>query len=176
MKKIITILAILLIAVSASFASVKSFDGNTEAAPTMSVTLKSSLKPTSYGLSLFYNDINFTDLGKKTLENLDLTRMGITREFKVMISKGNLNKTITFVTEITEMPFTGLVDGEIYKTHNNLRVLNSDGEKQTTFTSKIIAGPQNKQTIAEFLFNWDADTQLPAGDYETTNTINISVS
>ena len=92
-----------------------------------------------------------------------------------MISDGNLNKTITFVTEITELPFTGMVDGETHKTNNNLQVMNSKGENQTSYSSKIAAGPQASQSVAEFYFNWDADKALPAGDYATTNTISISV-
>jgi hypothetical protein len=142
----------------------------------MNVTLKSSLAQTNYDLSLLYGTNDFTNAGEQTIDGLDLTKKGSTEEFNVMISNGNLNKTITFVTVITEKPFVGTVDGSDHETNNNLRVINSDGKNQTSYSSKIKAGPQDSQSVATFLFNWDADTELPAGDYVTTNTINISVN
>ena len=176
MKKLLTILAIAAIAMTSTFAAVTSFDGSAEKAPEMNVTLKSSLAQTNYDLSLLYGDNDFTTDGEYTIDGLDLTAKGKTAEFNVMISKGNLNKTITFVTEITEKPFVGKVDGEDHETNNNLSVINTKGENQTSYSSKIKAGPQESQSVATFLFNWDADTKLPAGDYVTTNTISISVN
>jgi hypothetical protein len=176
MKKLMTILTIAAIAVTSIFASVTSFDGSTAKAPEMNVTLKSSVLPTNYSLSLLYGTNDFTNAGEQTIDGLDLTKKGSTEEFNVMISNGNLNKTITFVTVITEKPFVGTVDGSDHETNNNLRVLNSDGENQTSYSSKIKAGPQDSQSVATFLFNWDADTELPAGEYVSTNTINISVN
>ena len=93
-----------------------------------------------------------------------------------MISKGNLNKSITFTTVVTEKPFVGLVNGQEYKTNNNLAVYGSDGVKTTKFSSLINAGPQDSQSVAAFVFYWEADTSLPAGNYATTNTISISVN
>ena len=176
MKKLITILAIAAIALTSTFASVTSFDGSAEKAPEMNVTLKSSLAQTNYDLSLIYGDYDFTTAGEHTIDGLDLTAKGKTAEFNVMISNGNLNNTITFVTAITEKPFVGTVDGVDYTTNNNLSVVNAKGENQTSYSSKIKAGPQASQSVAAFYFNWDADTSLPAGDYETTNTISISVN
>jgi hypothetical protein len=176
MKKLITILAIAAITLTSTFAVTTSFDGSAEKAPEMNVTLKSSLEQTNYDLSLLYGKIDFTNEAQQTIDGLDLTEKGSTDEFNVMITNGNLNKTITFVTEITEKPFVGLVDGEDYTTENNLRVLNAEGDNQTSYSSKIKAGPQESQSVATFLFNWDADKALPAGDYATTNTISISVN
>jgi hypothetical protein len=176
MKKLITILTIAALALTSTFAVTTSFDGSSDKAPEMNVTLKSSLEQTNYDLSLLYGKIDFTNDAQLTIGGLDLTEKGITDEFNVMISNGNLNKTITFVTEITEKPFVGLVDGEEYTTKNNLKVVDVDGNNKTSYSSKIVAGPQESQSVATFFFNWDADKALPAGDYATTNTISISVN
>jgi hypothetical protein len=180
MKKIITILAIAALALTSTFAVVTpekiSFDGNKDATPEMNVTLKSSLEQTNYELSLLYSSVGYELHENTYIYGYDLTKKGNTRNFRVMISNGNLNNTITFVTEITVRPFVGKVDGKNHETNNNLRVSNSDGENQTTFSTEIAAGPQVKQSVAKFYFNWDADTELPAGKYSSTNTINISVS
>ncbi len=183
MKKLITILAIAAITLTSTFAVVAapttSFDGSSAKAPEMNVTLKSSLIPSGYDLSLIYGTgsdaIDFTTIGEKTISGLDLTKEGFTKEFNVIISEGNLNKSIIFVTEITEKPFVGLVDGKVHTTSNNLKVRNNDNENQTSFSTGIASGPQAKQSVAEFNFHWDADTALPAGEYSTTNTISISV-
>lgn len=180
MKKIITIIAIAIIALTSTFAVVTtnkiSFNGNIVNALQINIILKSSLEPTNYDLSLLYNEDSFKLEDSTSIYGYDLTKKGRTNDFHVMISNGNLNKTITFVTVITEKPFVGLIDGIDYITNSNLRVLNNNDENQTIFSTKIIAGPQAQQSVATFYFNWDADEELPAGDYATTNTIIISVN
>jgi hypothetical protein len=176
MKKLIATLAIAAIALTSTFA-VTAFDGSSQKAPEMNVTLKSSLVPTAYDLSLTYGKDSLTSTSDYVIDGLDLTKEGKTDAFNVKISAGNLNKTITFVTEISELPFVGLVDGEEYTTNNNLSVRDYEsGTKQTGFKTEIKAGPQEAQSIAVFNFQWDADTSLPAGDYATTNKISISVN
>lgn len=180
MKKLIATLAIAAIALTSTFAvdSTLSFDGSSQSAPEMNVTLKSSLTATPYDLSLTYGSekgtISFTD--GKVIDGLDLTVNGNTEEFNVLISSGNLNKTITFVTEISALPFTGLVDGKEYTTENNLSIVNSKGDSQSAYKAEIAAGPNASQSIAQFNFKWDGQKDLPAGDYETTNKISISVN
>lgn len=184
MKKLITLLAISTIALTSTFAVIKnttSFDGTSQNAPEMDVTLYSTLAEKNYNLSLIYgtgtNANDFTDSGEQVIADLDLTKIGWTEEFNVIISEGNLNKSIIFVTEITVKPFIGQVNNTIYTTNNNLQVRNIDNNtQQTTFSTNVNAGPQDKQSVAKFRFHWDADTELPAGDYKSTNTINISVS
>lgn len=176
MKKLIATLAIAAIALTSTFA-VTSFDGSSQKAPEMNVTLKSSLVPTAYDLSLTYGKDSLTSTSDYVIDGLDLTNDGKTDAFNVMISAGNLNKTITFVTEISELPFVGLVDGVEYTTNNNLSVRDYEsGENKTSFSAEIAAGPQESQSIAQFDFHWDADTSLPAGNYATTNKISISVN
>jgi hypothetical protein len=165
MKKLLTVLAIAAIAITSTFA-----------ATTGSVTLNSILNPTSYSLSMYYGSENFTSSGLKTVDNLDLTAAGTTDEISVKLTGGNLNETVTYTTTVTENQFTGEVDGETYTTNNNLTVINTtDGEQQTTYTAVVGAGPNDAQDIAVFMFDWDADTSLPAGSYSTTNTISITV-
>jgi hypothetical protein len=164
MKKILTILAIAAIAITSTFAT------------TGNITLNSTLTEKSYDLSLFYGTENFTSTGLKSVDNLDLTSEGSTSAISVKLSNGNLNDSVTYVTEITENPFTGTVDGVNYITNNNLTVRNfADSENKTSFTAVVDAGPNDEQDIAVFDFHWDADTSLPAGSYSTTNTISISV-
>jgi hypothetical protein len=181
MKKLILLLALAAIAVTSTFATTTtSFDGSRANAPEMNVTLKSTLLPTNYNLSLVYGSgadaSDFTDSGEKTITGLDLTNIGYTKDFNVIISKGNLNKSITFVTVITENPFIGQVDGKEYITNNDLKVVSYNSDFQTTYTSLVKAGPHEKQNIARFYFDWIGDKSLPAGDYVSTNTINISVN
>jgi hypothetical protein len=181
MKKLITILAIAAIAVTSTFASITpattSFDGSKASAPEMNVTLKSTLEQTPYKLSILYGVTDFTEAQTTTLTGLNLTKASETSLFNVMITEGNLNKTVTFVTTITTGPFIGTVDGDSdYHTANILSILGSDFKAhEPSFSSSIPAGPQVSQSVASFSFAWTADEALPAGSYVSTNKINISV-
>ena len=177
MKNLIAVLVLSTITLASSFAAVTSFNGSSQTAPSLNVTLKSTLDPINYTLSLNYGLEDFTSEGSKTITGLDLTNEGSTDIFNVIISNGNLNKSITFNTEITELPFVGTVDGKTYTTKNNLTVKNSETDaKQNVFTTEVPAGPQETQSVAKFKFHWDADKSLPAGDYVSTNKISISVN
>lgn len=186
MKKLISIIAIAAIAITSTFATVTptitSFSSKGGTAPEMYVTLASSLLPTSYSLSLLYgidaDVINLSTTNINTIDGFDLTKEGYTNYFYVMISKGNLNKNITFITKISENPFVGIVDGVEYTTKNDFKVVSAvNGVTFNQYFKKTInAGPQAPQSIATFYFDWIADKTLPAGEYTTTNTINISVN
>jgi hypothetical protein len=182
MKKIITILAIVTLAVASAFSATTniSFNGIKDKAPEMNVTLKSKLKQTSYDLFIIYGSDSsandFTDAEQLIIGDLNLGEEGTTDVFNIKIFKGNLNTSITFVTEITVNPFIAQVDGNEYATNNNLSVININDENQTTFSSPVKAGPNAKQTITTFKFHWDADKEIPAGDYISTNSISISVN
>lgn len=168
MKKLITILAIAAIAVTSTFA---------EVANTSSVTLNSTLSEKPYNISLYYGETqNFTTSALKLVENLDITKAGNTDFINVEINAGNLNKTITYTTEITENAFIGLVDGVTYTVDNNLIVRDATGANKTSYKTTVPAGPNDEQKVATFDFHWDAAENLPAGHYSTTNTISVSVN
>ena len=177
MKKLITILAIAAITLTSTFAVTTSFDGSAEKAPEMNVTLKSTLDPTPYVLSIIYGMTDFTEAQTTTLTGLDLTKASSTNLFNIMITEGNLNSSITFQTVITTGPFIGEVDGNAnYEAANIVSILGSNfKEHATSFSSTIPAGPQVSQSIASFAFAWTENASLPAGDYVSTNKINVSV-
>jgi hypothetical protein len=180
MKKLIATLAIAVLALTSTFAvdSTLSFSGSSQAAPEMNVTLKSSLAQTPYDLTIIYGDSDFTEAGSTELTGLDLTVKDNTSLFNIMISEGNLNNTITFTTEITLGNFIGEVDGDdTYNTENVLSILGPDYQPHaTSFSSVLKAGPQVSQSIAAFAFAWTAFEDLPAGDYVSTNKINVKVN
>ncbi len=168
MKKILTILAIATIAITSTFAAV---------AGAGSVTLNSTLSETPYVLSLLYGSENFTSSALKTVDNIDLTAAGTSEHITVKLDAGNLNNDVTYTTTVTELPFTGTVNGETYTTANTLTVnAASDDSHKTSYTALVEAGPNASQSVAEFYFSWTADTALPAGSFSTTNTISISVN
>ena len=168
MKKILTILAIAAIAITSTFAA---------DATSASVTLNSTISETPYVLSLLYGTENFTTSSQKTVDNIDLTTAGTSKNITVKLDSGNLNNDITYVTTVTELPFTGTVNGETYTTANTLTVnAVSDDSHKTSYSTLVEAGPNASQSVAEFYFSWTADTALPAGSFSTTNTISISVN
>lgn len=181
MKKLITILVIAIIAVSSTFATVAttSFNGNKEGAPKMSVTLQGSLKQIPYKVTLVYGSSKESSIylpgSENTISGLDLTTYGRTELFNVMISDGNLNKKIKFVTTITEGQFVGKVDNVNYTTTNDLRSNAINGKHKNVFKAIVKAGPNESYSVAKFFFDWIEDFELPAGNYVSTNIISISV-
>lgn len=145
-------------------------------APDMNITLKSTLDPTPYNLSMYYGESDFTGSKSYVIDGLDLTTAGSTDKFFfVKISNGNLNSSITFETTVTANPFEGEVDGITVETGNDLSVKDSDGNVNYTFSKTVAAGPNNKQNIAVFKYYWTGDDNLAAGDYKTENTISVTV-
>lgn len=166
MKKTLTILAMSLIILTSTFAATK----------TGTITLNSTLEETNYKISLYYGDNeNFTSSSLKTVDNLNITKDGHTDFINVVISSGNLNKSITYVTKISDKAFEGVVDGKTITVDNKLKVRDTTGNVKKTYTTTVKAGPNESQKIATFDFAWDAAENLPAGDYSTTNTITVSV-
>ncbi len=175
MKKLLAIVAIAAITITSTFAT--SAETTTTATTTGAVTLNSTKAQDPYSLSLYYGEENFTSSALKTVDNIDLTAAGTSKNITVKLSDGNLNNDVTYTTTVTELPFTGIVNGETYTTKNILKVnAVSDGSNKTSYTSVVKAGPNASQSVAEFYFSWTADTALPAGSFSTTNTISISVN
>lgn len=145
-------------------------------APDMNITLKSTLDPTPYDLSMYYGETDFTGSENYVIDGLDLTTAGSTDNFfYVKISNGNLNSDITFETTVTANPFEGVVNGDLKETNNDLSVKGSDGNVNYTFSKTVSAGPNNMQNIAVFKYYWTGDDNLAAGDYKTENTISVTV-
>lgn len=153
MKKILTILALVAIAMTSM------------SAKSAQVQLNTSIDETEVSYALYYNNKVITDGDKKEIEVAPLTEAGKTDFFTI---KASSNKNSDLAVEVSVVP------ASFKTTINGSTVLDSKITPQvntTTSLSTISAGLHKDLTVNTFNLSWNGDENLTAGDY----TSNIKV-
>jgi hypothetical protein len=160
MKKILTILALSLIAITSM------------SAKSAQVQLNTSVDSTPVSYELYYNNDKIED---NTTEydifiSRSLTEGGQTQDFTIVASS-NLNSDLSVNVEIKPEAFETTLNGSTpYKSNITPSV------NQINSVSTLSAGLNKDKLVNKFNLSWGGNKELPAGDYVSNVTINYSIN
>ena len=160
MKKILTILALVTIAITSI------------SAKSAQVQLNTSVSSTPVSYELYYNNDkiadNTTEYGIEISRSL--TEGGDTQDFTIKASS-NLNNNLGVSVEIIPESFKTTLNGSTEYNSNIIPSVNTSHSVSTLY-----AGINTDKLVNKFKLAWGGNQNLPAGDYVSNVTINYSIN
>ncbi len=171
MKKLITLLLITTLTITAIFASTDE----------RNINIGGSVESSTYDFSLIYNDKNLND-GDTLEETYDLSKVSTTDNFIVRRSAGNLNYSLIPIIEIRTNPFIGEFNGdenyntgltpEIYvntKGYNYIWAGVTRNRDYSMIYTYVTAGANEEiADLASFYLKINGNDSIPAGNFSST--------
>ena len=153
MKKLLTILALVAIAMTSM------------SAKSAQVQLNTSIEETEVSYNLYYNNNVINDGDTKQIDVAPLTENGSTDSFTIKASS-NKNSDLTVKVSVSPETFKTTINGSTTLDSNILPQVNTEASLTT-----LTAGLHKDLTVNTFNLSWNGNEDLTAGDY----TSNIKV-
>ncbi|MBK5201638.1 MAG: hypothetical protein JJE21_08965 [Spirochaetaceae bacterium] len=147
---------------------------------TIKVDLTVKKNPKPYTITLLYinNSNTFTDFTNDeqlTVNDLDLINGGETKHIRVLLSEGNEGEEHSFTTKFTANPFFMTINNVTYEAGTDIKVFSVNSNlEQYSFSKLLPIGRNEAQIIAEVIYKWGANPEIPSGSFISTNTLNVT--
>jgi hypothetical protein len=178
MKKLITILLLAALAITATFAATED----------KTVILNGNVDQIDYNFALTNNQTSVTDTAYTYATEILLSgEISTTSAFIVSRSKGNLNGPLTFKVDVSADSFIGEYNGDpnydtqviptiTWNTTNYVdNVIANSGTIASSSTIILSSGPAlTGANIAAFYLTVEGNENVPSGSYTSTITVNYS--
>lgn len=148
---------------------------------TVDINLTVTKAPIPYSITLLYikdsnNFTDFTNSENLNIDGLDLINGGETKPIRVVLSSGNLGYEQTFTTTFTANPFVMTSGNKRYEAGNDIKVISKKNNlEKYSYTTILPIGKNEEQILAEIIYKWGANSNLPAGTFISTNRLSITV-
>jgi hypothetical protein len=174
MKKLLTILTLAALTITATFASSENRD----------ININGAVKATNYTFALSYDGNSLTD-GSTLTDSYDLSTVSKTQDFIVQRTKGNLNDDLGVTVAIEAGAFIGEFNGDTEYNTGLIPQVNlvSKGYSYTdsAVSDDLISGKLSvvipaganlsAADLAAFYLDINGDSSIPAGDFVSTISV-----